>query len=101
MKHFVILLVSLLAVPALASAAPITAGGPALAQACAACHGPGGRSQGAIPSLDRLPPEDFRAAMQAFRTKERRGTVMNRIAKGLSEASIEAVAAYFAGAQAR
>ena len=49
MKRFVILLVSLLAVPALASAAPITAPGPALAQACAACHGPGGRSQGAIP----------------------------------------------------
>ena len=39
--------------------------------------------------------------MQAFRTEERRGTVMNYIARGLSEASIEAVAAYFAGAQAR
>ena len=101
MKRFVILLVSLLAVPALASAASITVPGPALAQACAACHGPGGRSQGAIPSLDRLSPAAFRAAMQAFRTEERRGTVMNRIAKGLSEASIEAVAAYFAGAQAR
>ncbi len=39
--------------------------------------------------------------MQAFRTEERRGTVMNRIAKGLSEASIEAVVAYFARVQAR
>ena len=37
--------------------------------------------------------------MQAFRTEERQGTVMNLIAKGLSEASIEAVTAYFAGAR--
>ncbi len=101
MKRFVILLVSLLAVPALASAASITVPGPALAQACAACHGPGGRSQGAIPALDRLSPQDFRAAMRAFRTEERRGTVMNYIAKGLSEADVEAVAAYFARVQAR
>ena len=101
MKHFVILLASLLAVPALASAAPITAPGPALAQACAACHGPDGQSQGAIPSLDRLPPDDFRAAMQAFRTEERQGTVMNYIARGLSEADVEAVVAYFARVQAR
>ena len=35
--------------------------------------------------------------MRAFRTEERQGTVMNQIAKGLSEASIEAVTAYFAG----
>ncbi len=101
MKRFVVLLVSLLAVPALARSAPITTGGPALAQACATCHGPDGRSQGAIPALDRLSPEDFRAAMQAFRTEERQGTVMNHIAKGLSEASIEALTAYFARVQAR
>ena len=101
MKHFVVLLASLLAVPALASAASISERGTAWAQACAACHGPDGRSQGAIPALDRLSPEDFRAAMRAFRTEARQGTVMNHIAKGLSEADVEAVAAYFARVQAR
>lgn len=96
-----VLLAGLLAAPTLVSAASIPSRGVAWAQACAACHGPDGRSQGAIPALDRLSPDDFRAAMRAFRTEERQGTVMNHIAKGLSEADIEAVAAYFAGAQAR
>ncbi len=90
------LLAGLLTVPALASAAPIQTRGAAWAQACAACHGPDGQSQGAIPALDTLSPEDFRTAMQAFRTEERQGTVMNQIAKGLSEADIEAVTTHFA-----
>ena len=96
MKRFVVLLASLLALPALASADTIPVRGTAWAQACAACHGPDGQSQGAIPALDRLSPEDFRAAMRAFRTEERQGTVMNYIAKGLSEADVEAVTVYFA-----
>ena len=62
---------------------------------------PAGVVREPFPSLDRLSPEDFRAAMRAFRTEERRGTVMNYIAKGLSEADVEAVAAYFARVQAR
>jgi cytochrome c553 len=66
--------------------------GAALANACATCHGPDGRSQGAIPSINSLSKENFVAAMRAFQTGERQGTVMNRIAKGLDEADIEAVA---------
>ena len=100
-RQLFVLLASLLAAPALVSAAPIPARGVAWAQACAACHGPDGQSQGTIPALDRLSPEDFRAAMQAFRTGERQGTVMNQVAKGLSEADVEAVVAYFARVQAR
>jgi cytochrome c553 len=96
-----VLLAGLLAAPALVSAAPIPTRGVAWAQACAACHGPDGRSQGAIPALDTLSLEDFRTAMRAFRTEERQGTVMNQIAKGLSEADIEAVATYFAAIQSR
>ena len=100
-QQLFILLAGLLAAPALVSAAPIPTRGVAWAQACAACHGPDGRSQGAIPALDRLSPEDFRAAMRAFRTEERQGTVMNQIAKGLSEADVEAVTTYFAAMQPR
>jgi sulfide dehydrogenase cytochrome subunit len=80
---------------------PASARGPALANACAACHGPEGRSQGAIPSIDSLPAEDFIAALKAFRADVRKGTVMNRIAKGVNDAEISAMAAYFAGRQGR
>ena len=71
--------------------------GIALANACAACHGPDGRSRGAIPSIDHLSAEDFTSALKAFRADTRNGTVMNRIGKGLDDADIAAMAAYFAG----
>jgi len=68
--------------------------GAALVNACAACHGPEGRSQGAIPSFNTLPKDSIVEALRAFRSGERQGTVMNRIAKGLEDADIEAIAAY-------
>jgi cytochrome c553 len=85
--------------PNVAAVESATARGADLAHACAACHGPDGRSQGAIPSIDQLPAEDFMAALKAFRADARQGTVMNRIAKGVDEAEISAVAAYFAARQ--
>lgn len=75
--------------------------GAALANACAACHGPDGRSRGVIPSIDVSPTGDFIAAMKAFRTEARKGTVMNRIAKGLDDDEINAVAVYFATLRGR
>jgi sulfide dehydrogenase cytochrome subunit len=75
--------------------------GPALINACAACHGPDGRSQGAIPSIDQLSTEEFITALKAFRADTRKGTVMNRIAKGVDDAEASAMAAYFAGRQGR
>ena len=100
-QQLFVLLAGLLAAPALVSAASIPTRGAAWAQACAACHGPDGRSQGAIPALDRLSAEEFRAAMRAFRTEERQGTVMNQITRGLSEADVEAVTTYFAAMRPR
>jgi sulfide dehydrogenase cytochrome subunit len=82
--------------PSTVAADPVVSRGTALANACAACHGPDGRSQGAIPSIENLPAEDFMAALKAFRADARKGTVMNRIAKGLDDAEISATAAYFA-----
>jgi sulfide dehydrogenase cytochrome subunit len=84
-----------------ASAATAASRGAALANACAACHGPDGRSQGAIPSIDTLPAEDFVAALKGFRAEVRKGTVMNLIAKGLDDAEIGATAAYFDSRRAR
>ena len=68
----------------------------ALAHTCVTCHGPEGRSQGAIPSLTTLSSADITTALQAFRAETRPSTVMHRIAKGLDDADITAVATYFA-----
>ncbi|MGH8063662.1 MAG: c-type cytochrome [Candidatus Entotheonellia bacterium] len=98
------MLVWLITALVLSSAAAVdsaTSRGSALINACAACHGPDGRSQGAIPSIDNLSSEDFSAALKAFRADARKGTVMNRIAKGVDDAEISAMAAYFAGRQGR
>ena len=70
--------------------------GAALAHTCVTCHGPEGRSQGAIPSLTTLSSADITTALQAFRAETRPSTVMHRIAKGLDDADITAVATYFA-----
>jgi len=91
-----LLLSAALCAPGTGAADEVTSRGAALAQTCATCHGPDGRSQGAIPSLDSLTSADMIAALQAFRAETRKSTVMHRIARGLNEADMTAVAAYFA-----
>jgi len=67
-----------------------------LANACAACHGPNGSSQGAAtPSIAGISPDHFIDAMEAFKENERPATVMNRIAKGYSEEQIELMSEFF------
>jgi cytochrome c553 len=100
MHLFYVMLVWLsagLLLPSAEAADPAALHGLALINACAACHGPDGRSQEAIPALDKLSSADFIAALKAFRTGARQGTVMNRIAKGVDDAEINAMAAYIAG----
>ena len=82
--------------PGMAVAEIGSARGAALAHTCVTCHGPEGRSQGAIPSLTTLSSADIMTALQAFRAETRPSTVMHRIARGLDDADITAVATYFA-----
>src|SRR5262245_15978141 len=91
-----VLLMVLLCLPGIVAAETGSARGAALAHTCATCHGPEGHSQGAIPSLTTLSSADIVTALQAFRAETRPGTVMHRIAKGLDDADITAVATYFA-----
>jgi cytochrome c553 len=70
--------------------------GAALANACAACHGPEGRSTGVIPSLRNLTPNALHDSLRAYRSGERTGTVMNRLTQGLDDADIDAITAHFA-----
>ena len=91
-----VLLIVLLYLPGIAAAETEAARGAALAHTCVTCHGPEGRSQGAIPSLTTLSSADIMTALQAFRAETRPSTVMHRIAKGLDDTDITAVATYFA-----
>lgn len=96
--HRVVLVLTLLFAPPLLSESMAAdarpSRGTALMNACAACHGPDGRSQGAIPSIHALPKEQLVDSLRAFRSGARQGTVMNRIAKGLSDDDITALATH-------
>ena len=68
--------------------------GAELASACTACHGTGGQSQGAVPSLAGMKAARFSERMQAFKAGD--GTIMNRIAPGYDSREIDMLARYFA-----
>ena len=69
-----------------------------LASACAICHGTSGQAatKDLIP-LAGLPREHIATQMRAFRDGSRPATVMHQIAKGYTDAQIDAMAAWFAG----
>lgn len=79
----------------LIAAAPADAAPPRGAASCTGCH-PRTATSGPVPSLNGQPAEQIVAAMDAFRTGERRSTVMTRIAKGFTDEETRAIAAYFA-----
>jgi cytochrome c553 len=68
-----------------------------LAASCAICHGTDGRAvtRDVVP-LAGLPREHIAAQMRAFRDGQRPATVMHQIAKGYTDAQIDALAAWFA-----
>ena len=69
-----------------------------LAAACAICHGTMGKPAPDAPliPLAGLPRDHIATQMRAFRDGKRPATVMHQIAKGYSDAQIEAMASWFA-----
>lgn len=67
-----------------------------IAANCATCHGTDGRSRGGVPSLAGQDKAYIVLQMKEFRDGKRPSTVMQQLAKGYTEAQIEAAAAYFA-----
>jgi cytochrome c553 len=67
-----------------------------LAATCAICHGTEGRAvtKDVVP-LAGLSREHLASQMRAFRDGQRPATVMHQIAKGYSDAQIDAMAAWF------
>jgi len=68
----------------------------AIASTCMSCHGPGGKSQGAIPSLAGLDKDYFVKSMKDFKAGTRAASIMKRHASGYTDAEVEAMGAYFA-----
>lgn len=85
--------VTMTTLPALAEGSGVN--GPLLAQACASCHGPSSGGQGPVPDLRGYDRDAFLRTWAEFRANERPATIMNRIARGYTEAEVEALADYF------
>jgi sulfide dehydrogenase cytochrome subunit len=81
---------------AVASAQAVDARARFMAANCAYCHGPDGKSRGAIPSLAGLEKGYFVEQMKAFRDGKREATVMQKHAMGYTDAEYEAMGAWFA-----
>jgi cytochrome c553 len=85
--------------PAPAFAAPnlTPKGVRSMAATCAACHGTNGVSVGgALAGLAGLNKDYFVLQMKNFKEGKRDATLMHQIAKGYSDAEINAMADYFA-----
>ena len=85
-----------LAVAGSAPAQAVASGGANhVAANCANCHGTTGKSSGAMPSLAGQSKVYLVEQMKAFRDGKRPATIMHQIAKGYSDAQIDAVADHF------
>mgnify|MGYP006376734265 FL=1 len=84
------------ALPAAAAAAREPTRGGMLGASCAGCHGPDGRSPGAIPDISGKDAEFIRTALQEFRSGKRASTVMGRHAKGYTDEELALIADYLA-----
>jgi cytochrome c553 len=72
-----------------------------IAATCANCHGTDGRSRGGVPSLAGKDKGELIRQVRDFRDGKRASTVMQQLAKGYTDAEIEAAAAYFAAQPTR
>ncbi|HYB72773.1 MAG TPA: hypothetical protein VED18_05325 [Candidatus Sulfotelmatobacter sp.] len=83
---------------AAAGLAPAAAADPQLlASGCSGCHPSSDAITTAVPKIRGLPEPVLLEALRAFRAGQRRATVMDRIAKGLTDDEIRQLAAYFSG----
>ncbi len=81
--------------PGAAADTSVAADGAALAAACSSCHG----NQGAVEQTRALPRLDTQTAavlerkLLDYRSGALQGTLMNRIARGFTDAELRAIAA--------
>ncbi len=66
-----------------------------LADSCAACHGTDGNSPGSIDEINGMKRSEFIEEMREFKYEQGKGRIMGPIARGLSDAQIDALAGHF------
>ena len=76
----------------------IAADAPPGASSCSGCHPVAKSVDTPVAGLAARRPSEIVAAVQAFRSGQRPATVMDRIAKGFTDAEIDAIAQWY-GAQ--
>jgi cytochrome subunit of sulfide dehydrogenase len=75
-----------------AAAAAPPAVPPSGAASCTGCHAADPKIETRVPRISGRPPAEIAAAMEAFRSGQKPATVMDRIAKGFTDAEIRAIA---------
>lgn len=68
---------------------------PIAAESCSTCHGKQGSIENAIPSIDSLSQTELVEILNKYKNGELVGTIMNRLAAGLSDEDIFILAKYF------
>ena len=72
------------------------AGVRSMAASCTPCHGTGGRPAPGSSVAALAGRDDIAGKMREFKEGKREATIMNQIAKGFSDAEVDALAAHFA-----
>ncbi len=67
----------------------------AWAASCAACHGTGGKSNSAIPSINGQDRQVLLTKLLAYKRDQLPATVMHQHAKGYTDAELERLADHF------
>jgi cytochrome subunit of sulfide dehydrogenase len=92
-------LVAVLAVTAFPMSSARSAEAPPGAASCSGCHAARPDVQSAIPRLNGRNAGEIVQQMAAFRSGQRPATIMDQIAKGYSEAEVQAIADWYAAQQ--
>lgn len=90
------LLAAAIGLASIAAAGIAAAEPPAGAAACSGCHPASTRVTSPVPRLAGVDRALIVKAMEDFRAGTRAATVMDRIAKGFTDAEIQAIAAWYA-----
>jgi sulfide dehydrogenase cytochrome subunit len=88
--------IGLVLIAAAMTASPASGQPPPGAAACSGCHPTSARVTSPVVRLASLERDAIVRALQEFRSGQRAGTIMDRIAKGFTEEEIQALAAWFA-----
>jgi cytochrome subunit of sulfide dehydrogenase len=73
----------------------LAADAPPGAASCSGCHPAAARAETPVPPLAGRPAGDIASQMIAYKSGQRPGTIMDRIAKGFSDEEIQAIAAWY------